>query len=114
MAIFSTRRATAQKLVLITAGLLFGGLIVRAQNSAGTISGVVEDAQGAVVPNAKVTLTNSAQGAVARDVLTSPEGTFVFTPVLAGTYQLTVEAPGFKKYVQSGLKLDVNDKLGLP
>src|SRR5262249_29894497 len=42
------------------------------------------------------------------------EGTFVFSPVLPGNYSVTVEGAGFKKYVQSGITLDVNDKLGLP
>jgi len=96
------------------AGLLLASSPLLAQNSAGSISGVIQDAQGAVVPNAKVALTNEAQGAVAREQVTSPEGTFVFTPVLPGTYTLTVEDSGFKRYVQSGIKLDVNDKLGLP
>ena len=64
---------------------------------------------------AKVTLTNENQGAgSARTVNTTGEGTFVFTPVLAGKYTLTVEMTGFKKYTQSGITLDVNDKLGLP
>ena len=39
---------------------------------------------------------------------------FVFTPVLAGKYTVTVEMKGFKKYTQSGITLDVSDKLGLP
>ena len=113
MGLFSAVRATAVTLLVVGTGMLLHGLLL-AQNTAGSISGVVQDAQGAVVPNARVTLTNQAQGAVARDVATSQEGTFAFTPVLPGTYTLTVEAVGFKRYVQSGLKLDVNDKLGLP
>src|ERR1700682_1766963 len=101
-------------LLIAFAGILFSSMPLAAQNSAGSISGVVQDAQGAVVPGAKVALTNEAQGAVSREQVTSPEGTFVFTPVLPGTYALTVESAGFKRYVQSGIKLDVNDKLGLP
>ena len=67
------------------------------------------------MPSAKVTLTNENQGAgSARTVNTTGDGTFVFTPVLAGKYTVTVEMTGFKKYSQSGITLDVNDKLGLP
>ncbi len=38
----------------------------------------------------------------------------MLAPVLPGNYVVTVEAPGFKKYTQSGITIDVNDKLGLP
>jgi hypothetical protein len=93
----------------------FTGLALKAQNVTGSISGVVQDAQGAVIPNAKVTLTNAAQGAgSARAVQTNGEGAFVFSPVLAGTYSLEVEMTGFKRYVQSNINLDASDKLGLP
>jgi hypothetical protein len=54
--------------------------------------GVIQDAQGPIVPG-------EGQGtASARTVMTSPEGTFVFSPVLAGKYTVTVEMMGFKKY----------------
>ena len=108
-----SNRLTSRVRLLAFATLLTA-LVLRAQNTAGSISGVVQDAQGAVIPGAKVTLTNQAQGAVSRELPTSSEGSFVFTPVLPGTYQVSVEAAGFKKYVQSGIALDVNDKLGLP
>ena len=90
-------------------------LPLQAQTTAGSISGVVHDPQGAVIPNAKVTLVNDAQGAAStREVTSSAEGTFLFTPVLPGTYKLSVETAGFKKYTQSGLVLNVSDRLGLP
>ena len=101
--------------VLALAGLLTASVALRAQNTAGSISGVVDDPQGAVIPAAKVTLTNEEQGAgSARTVSTTSDGTFVFTPVLAGKYTITVEVMGFKKYTQSGITLDVSDRLGLP
>jgi len=97
------------------AALLLAVATLNAQNTAGSISGVVQDAQGAVVPAAKVTLTNDEQGAgSARVVTTAAEGSFVFSPVLPGKYTVTVEMMGFKKYVQSGITLDVSDRLGLP
>jgi hypothetical protein len=97
------------------AALIALGAPLMAQNTAGSISGVVQDSQGAVVPNARVTLVNEAQGsASARTVTTGPEGTFVLSPLLAGTYAVTVEVSGFKKYTQSQIILDVSQKLGLP
>ncbi|MBZ5635563.1 MAG: carboxypeptidase regulatory-like domain-containing protein [Acidobacteriia bacterium] len=111
----ATATSYPRVLVLALAGFVIAGVPLRAQATAGSISGVVQDAQGAVVPSAKVTLTNENQGAgSARTVNTTGDGTFVFTPVLAGKYTVTVEMTGFKKYAQSGITLDVNDKLGLP
>jgi len=57
-----TRRTTGvpvvRVLVLALVGLVIAGATLLAQNNAGSISGVVEDPQGAVIPAAKVTLTN--------------------------------------------------------
>jgi len=93
---------------------MFASTALQAQNVAGSVSGVVKDAQGALVPGAKVTLTNEEQGeASARVVNSTQEGTFVFSPVLAGRYTVAVEMMGFKKYIQSGITLDVSDRLGL-
>jgi hypothetical protein len=105
-----------QRILTVAAAVsLFAAATLQGQNIAGSISGVVQDAQGGSVPGAKVTLTNEAQGASsARSLDTGAEGTFVFSPVLAGKYSVTVEMRGFKKYVQSGITLDVSDKLGLP
>ena len=96
------------------AGVLAAPAPVRGQVASGSISGVVLDGQKAAVPNAKVTLINQAQGATVREVPSSGEGTFVFTPVLPGAYTLTVEASGFKKYSQQDITLYTGDKLGLP
>ena len=101
--------------MLVLAGLVIASVPLRAQATAGSISGVVHDPQGAVIPGAKVTLTNEAQGpASAREATSNPEGTFQFTPVLAGNYSLTVESQGFKKYTQSGIVMNSADRLGLP
>jgi hypothetical protein len=95
--------------------LLLLALQAIAQITTGSIAGSVVDPQGAVVPNAQITLINTAQGAAsAREITSSSEGTFVFTPVLPGAYTLTVEVMGFKKYTQSGITMNVNDRMGLP
>ena len=112
---YTTGMPAVRLLMLALAGFVIAGTPLRAQAVAGSISGVVQDAQGAVVPAAKVTLTNENQGeGSARTVNTTSDGTFVFSPVLAGKYTVTVEVMGFKKYVQSGIALDVSDRLGLP
>jgi hypothetical protein len=94
--------------------LLLVSFPTAAQIITGSITGTVQDPQGAVIPNAKVTLINNAQGAAsAREVPSNSEGIYLFTPVLPGTYTLTVEVPGFKKYTQSNLVVNVNDRVGL-
>ena len=110
-------RAKQTCLYLIAAFLVGGGpcgRLAKAQQSSGSISGVVQDSQGAVVPGATVTLLNQAQGAVARQLQTTAEGYFFFTPVIPGTYTVSVEAPGFKKYVKTDVTLYAQDRVGLP
>ena len=99
---------------LLLCALLFGGLPAFAQQSSGMISGVVHDAQGAVVPNAKVELKNQEQGAIVRELASSADGTFSITPLLPATYTITVEASGFKKYSRTDIKLFAQDRIGLP
>ncbi len=85
---------------------------VPAQQVSGSISGVVKDNQGAVVPNAKVTLVNQLQGGV-REQNTNPDGSFVFTPVMPSTYTVSVESAGFKKFERRDVKLFANDRIAL-
>jgi len=99
---------------ILIAACLSTATPVRAQATTGEIHGTVVDPQQAVVPNAKVALTNVGENAVVRQVETLSDGNFLLTPLLPGTYSLTVEAAGFKKYTQTGIVLNINDKLGLP
>src|SRR2546428_13523402 len=108
-------RLMKQSAVTLLAGAqLLCGTTAYAQQSFGSSSGVVKDGQGAVIPNAKVELTNTAQGAVVREVTTSAEDTFVITPLPPAIYSLAVDAPGFKKYVKNEIKLFAQDRIGLP
>ncbi|HTW59696.1 MAG TPA: carboxypeptidase regulatory-like domain-containing protein [Terriglobales bacterium] len=79
-----------------------------AQDTA-SITGTVTDPSGAAVPNAKVTLTNPAQG-VSRTVTTNGAGDYVFPLLPIGSYNVFVVAEGFKKYQAKGVKLDVAEK----
>ncbi len=66
-----------------------------AQSDRGAIVGTVKDPNGAVVQDAKVTITNMDNGEV-REVQTTAEGTFSVPELKAAPYRLTVEASGFK------------------
>lgn len=91
---------------LFFAALCFG------QESRGTIAGHVVDPQGAVIPNASVTITNTETNTSSRTV-TNDTGYFEITLLNPGSYSVAAEAPGFKRTVQSGLVLQVAGRLNL-
>jgi len=79
----------------------------------GTIQGDVVDAAGATVPNAKVTAFDADKNVVVRETTTSRDGAFSLSPLLPGTYNVKVEAQGFKAYESNSLKLDQNQIMNL-
>ena len=83
-------------------------VLLVAQNTSSGISGTVQDSAGAVVPVAKVTIRGEANGFI-RAVLTNGEGFFSFPDLTPATFTLTVEAPGFKVYRQTGIQLQADE-----
>ncbi len=77
-----------------------------AQASAG-VTGTVSDATGAVIPGATVTITNEATS-ISSNTVTTDTGTYSFKGVLPGRYDLTVEAAGFKKHINTGVNIEVS------
>jgi hypothetical protein len=77
-----------------------------AQTATGSIAGTVTDPASAVVPSARVTLTNRATAAK-REILTNSQGSFLFPLLPSATYSLEVEAAGFKRFARDSVKLDV-------
>ena len=73
----------------------FAGMIFAQGGATGAIGGVVQDATGAVVANAKVSVKNEATGEVSRRVTTDASGLFTATLLPVGTYSVEVTAPGF-------------------
>src|SRR5215831_14548144 len=86
--------------VLVLSLLLSAMLAAQVTSSA--LSGTVHDGAGAVIPNAKVTLTGEANGFV-RTVNTTSEGYFSFPDLTPATFTLAIEASGFKTYKQTGI-----------
>jgi len=76
-----------------------------AQTGGGTLTGVISDPTGAVVPNASIEVKNSETGAVFQGG-TSATGNFTFQ-LPRGTYELSVTVAGFKKYTRQNLELPV-------
>ena len=97
---------------MLLIALLFAGSFhsLFAQEVTGTILGIVTDSSGAVVPGAKVTITNTDRNAVERTAKTSKEGEYSAPLLPIGHYSVTIETPGFKKTTQTDIILNVNDR----
>lgn len=89
--------------------ILFAGAVlpVLAQSTTGSISGTVVDQQGAAVGSATVTARN-VQTNNPRTAQTDDQGRYNFANLPIGNYEVSVEASGFAKYVQTGITLDLN------
>ncbi len=72
-----------------------------------TIVGSITDSSGAVVPNAKVMLTETNTG-VDRAGVTNSSGNYTYPNLPPGVYRVTVEVPGFKKEIHGGINLEVD------
>src|SRR5688572_19352440 len=77
-----------------------------AQTQTATLRGSVHDASGAVVPNAKLVLTNVAQNRP-WSTIANETGEYTFLQIPPGSYSLSVEAVGFKRYSQPQFVLEV-------
>jgi hypothetical protein len=83
-------------------------LVAMGQAETATISGLITDDTGAVVPGAEVKLQSVERGAVGT-ATTNNAGIYVFSGVQPGQYQLTVQKPGFKQVDFLGLIVNVQD-----
>jgi hypothetical protein len=84
--------------------VLGGSHFAHAQGIFATLTGVVSDPSGGVVPNAKITLRDAGSGST-RDTTTNGEGYYTFASVPVGTYELSVEAPNFRQFKASDVSL---------
>ena len=93
----------------LVAAALFGASCVLAQFDSGQISGFVRDQSSAVVPGATVTATNEGTKEAHRTT-TNTDGYYVFPQLTVGSYTVSVEAQGFKRYVKSAIALNAEAK----
>ncbi|HEX2271533.1 MAG TPA: carboxypeptidase-like regulatory domain-containing protein, partial [Pyrinomonadaceae bacterium] len=97
---------TFTKIMLLGLTVFFAQIAVQAQTT-GSMSGTITDQANAVVAGATVTLqSNVATGE--RSAVTDSNGTFDFQALLPGTYQISVEAAGFKKAIAREIVVSVN------
>ncbi|MFL6229812.1 MAG: carboxypeptidase regulatory-like domain-containing protein [Pyrinomonadaceae bacterium] len=78
-----------------------------AQATTGTLRGVVADPNGGVIAGATVTAKNEGTGTSTSPVTTTGEGTYEIAALQPGNYTVTVEAPGFKRGVSTGVVVKV-------
>ena len=90
---------------LMAAILVLAGGAAFAQSNQGTITGTISDPAGAVVAGAVIEVKNVDTGVVSRGG-TSATGNYVIS-VPAGTYEMSVLVPGFKKSVQQNVPVVV-------
>src|ERR1700687_2430581 len=83
-----------------------------AQKDAGSIVGTVKDQTGAIVANAKVTVSDVERG-IHLETTTNDSGEYVAGPLRVGRYTVTVEHPGFKRAVTPPVDLDVQQRIAL-
>src|SRR3954447_25841543 len=84
--------------------------VVCAQDTRGSISGTISDPQGAVVSGAAVLISNLDAGTNTR-LVSNRTGYYEAALLLPGSYSITVELPGFKKSVRTGVTLTLSEKL---
>lgn len=102
----SASLALGQMCALLALAVCFCGAVY-AQAVTGTVLGTVEDSSGAVVPNAKVVLTE-VNTSVSRATETNASGNYTFPSVPEGNYSVSVESPGFKKETKENIRVDIN------
>src|SRR5437016_7934612 len=87
-------------------GIIAFATTLAAQVPTAVLTGIVKDATGAVVPDAKVTAVNT-DTKLSRQALTDASGTYRIPALNHGPYRVEAEAAGFKKETMSGIVLEV-------
>lgn len=82
---------------------------VSAQVNNASLTGLVTDSAGAVVPNASVMVKNKATD-LESTTTTDSSGYYTFASLPVGAYTVTVELPGFKKSIRENINLEVGQK----
>jgi Carboxypeptidase regulatory-like domain len=79
------------------------------QVAGATLIGTVTDPSGAVIPNAQVSITNTATG-ITTNVTTNSAGFYATPNLIPGPYQVTMRAEGFQTQIRSGITLTVGEQ----
>lgn len=102
----SSRIFRLMQLSLMATVMLVGVQLIAAQETRGTIRGIVTDPNGQAVPNASVQVIDPARGG-RRTFTSNGEGLYQATYLTPGFYQIVVEAAGFKKSIRDNVELQI-------
>jgi carboxypeptidase family protein/TonB-dependent receptor-like protein len=89
-----------------------GSAFAQGAGGSAELSGTIVDQAKAVLPGVTVTVTNQATGQT-RQTVTGPEGRFVLTPLVPGTYTVKAELSGFETTTRTGLVLNVGQEISV-
>src|SRR5262245_49833957 len=89
--------------------IVLGGSLLLAQSAPATMSGVVRDTSGAVVPGVSVTVKNTESG-FTRATVTSESGGYSIQLLPVGPYEVSTDLTGFKQQVRKGINLVVGQE----
>ena len=106
------RFAVNLRLLSLTCFLLIACTVYAQIAGTGSIQGTVTDATGAVIPNAKVTVTNESTQ-VTRKAATDGSGVYAFANIDIGSYSVRVATPGFETYTKTGIVLEVGSSISV-
>jgi hypothetical protein len=104
------KHITSRKMFLLIVLCLCLSAVAFGQEITGSISGTIKDTTGASVSGATVTITDSDKKVVVRTVTTNENGEFSAPLLPVAYYDLSVEAPNFKKHVDERVKVNVNER----
>src|SRR5437868_2707338 len=88
------------------------GQLALSQTTTATISGVVRDPQGGLIPNAAISVVQTETGQT-RQTISGAGGDYTISNLPIGTYRITASSAGFKKTVIPSLTLQVNQEAHL-
>jgi hypothetical protein len=104
------QRSLPLSVTLFFISILLGIPILTYGAAGGSISGTVEDRNGAVIPGAAVTATNTETG-VRQSVTTNGTGAYSFPILPVGHYNVEISSGGFKPYRRASVAIDVDSAL---
>jgi hypothetical protein len=96
--------------LLLLGSLLLLSATVQAQLYSGTVTGLVKDPSGALVPGARITLVDQEKGFTFTAVADGT-GNYLVRPVPPGRYKITAEAAGLKGQTRTGIIVDVSQNV---
>src|SRR5262245_35197429 len=99
--------------VRLSVSILLFSLVLFGVDPTGALNAIVTDSSVDVVPNARLKITHLDTG-FSRETPAGADGAFVFPLLPVGTYSVAVEVPGFRPFVQRGIRVAANVTVTVP